>query len=82
MQLQVIDSYVTILEAFKSIRLDLTDKIIRFYDFQRNVYSPVHADTKIPLSWISGDNCELVLVKLGTMTRSLTNNSGSVSHEA
>lgn len=81
MQIQVSDNYLMIEDVFKDAHIDIEDKIIRLYDFQKNVYNVVHHETKIPLSWISGNSCEIILVKIGTMIQSVTSLSGSASQE-
>lgn len=80
-RLQARDGHVCIQEALKNINLDYEGKVIRFYDFQRNTYTQVQPEFKIPLALISTNNCDLMLIKIGATLKSITSQSGSASQD-
>jgi hypothetical protein len=79
--LQLVGNSLLLADAFKSAHIDFQGKIARVYDFSKNLYVPLQGDLKMPFSWLAGDSCDLVLVKLGTIIQSVASLSSSASQE-
>ena len=53
---------------------------MRVYDYSKGVYVVVGSECLVPCEWVEGEECGVVLVKVGEVVSRVASNCSSTSH--